>query len=183
MPRFSSSLLIRIDKTFSRGALVFLCTSILSLVVYYLTLVPEVDWLDSAELSLQAYQLGVSHPPGYPVHAILGKALTLVISDPAIATNLLSALCTSATVGLMSLMILNLTDNLYGALLVPLVFAFSPRIWTMAVTTEVYNVNILFLSLSTFFLHRWHKNSSWGDLLGSALFFGISLGTYLANAL
>lgn len=183
MPRFLSSQLTRIGRIFSRNTLTFLCTSLLSLVVYYLTLVPEVDWLDSAELSLQAYQLGVSHPPGYPVHALMGKALNLVVSEPAIATNLLSALCASVTVGLVSLMILNLTDNLHGALLVPLVFAFSPRIWPMAVTTEVYNVNILFLSLSTFFLLRWHKNSSWGDLLGSALFFGISLGTYLANAL
>jgi hypothetical protein len=183
VPRYSSSLLTRIDKTIGRSTLTLLCTSLLSFVVYYVTLVPEVDWLDSAELSLQAHQLGVSHPPGYPVHALLGRVLNFVISNPAIATNLLSALCTSVTVGLMSLMILSMTDNLYGAILVPLSFAFSPRIWPMAVTTEVYNVNILFLSLSVFLILRWHKDPSWGALLGSALFFGISLGTYLANAL
>jgi len=38
-----------------------------SLAVYLLTLVREVDWGDSAELALQAFQLGVTHPPGYPV--------------------------------------------------------------------------------------------------------------------
>lgn len=183
MSHFLSSLLDRIGRTIGRSTLTFLCTSILSLVIYYVTLVPEVDWLDSAELSLQAYQLGVSHPPGYPVHTLLGRALNLVILNPAIATNLLSALCTSVTVGLMSQMILSMTDNLYGALLVPLSFAFSPRIWPLAVTTEVYNVNILFLSLSVILILRWRKKQSWGSLLGSALFFGISLGTYLANAL
>ena len=166
-----------------KSPLVFLCTFLLSLVVYYVTLLPEVDFGDSAELSMQAYQLGVTHPPGYPVHTILGKILGLVLSDSAIATNFLSALCTSLTVGLMSIMILGLTNNLYGALLVPLIFAFSPRVWSMAVTTEVYNVNILFLALSIYFFLHWYKKSSRVALFTAATFFGISLGTYLANAI
>lgn len=151
--------MLQTTTTFRRkSALVFLCTFLLSLVVYYVTLLPEVDYGDSAELSMQAYQLGVTHPPGYPVHTILGKILGLMLSDSATATNSLSALCTSLTVGLMSMMILGLTNNLYGALLVPLIFAFSPRVWSMAVTTEIYNVNIFFCHYPYTFSYIGTKN-------------------------
>ena len=47
--------------------------------MYLATLVPEVDCGDCAELSLQAYQLGVTHRPGYPLHTVLAKALTLLL--------------------------------------------------------------------------------------------------------
>ena len=161
----------------------FLLPSLLSSFVYLATLVPEVDRGDCAELSLQAYQLGVTHPPGYPLHTVLGKAFTLLPVEPAFATNLLSAACTSLTVGLMGLLILHLTNDLLASVLVPLLFAFSPRIWSMAVTTEVYNVNLLFLSLAVWFLLIWYETSSIHALIGSAILLGLSLGTYLANIL
>ena len=39
----------------------------LALTLYALTIAPEIGSGDSAELSLQAWQLGATHPPGYPV--------------------------------------------------------------------------------------------------------------------
>jgi len=57
------------------SALVFLLLlSLFSSFVCLATLVPEVDRGDCAEFSLSAYQLGVTHPPGYPLHTVLGKA-------------------------------------------------------------------------------------------------------------
>jgi len=110
----------------AKKASAFFCAFLPSLCVYGITLRPEIDWGDSAELSVQAYQLGVTHAPGYPVHSILGKALNFVVSEPALATNLLSALCASLAAGLMSAMILDLTENLWAPLFVPWVFALSP---------------------------------------------------------
>ena len=141
------------------------------------------DRADCAELSLQAYQLGVTHPPGYPLHTVLGKALTLFFAEPAFATHLLSAACTSLRAGLMGLLILHLTRDLLASVPVPLLFSFSPRIWPMAVTTEVYNVNLLFLSLAVCLLLFWYETSSTRALIGSAVLLGLSLGTYSANIL
>lgn len=166
-----------------RSILAFLLPSLLSSFVYLATLVPEVDRGDCAELSLQAYQLGVTHPPGYPLHTVLGKALALLSAEPAVATNLLSAACTSLTVGLMGLLILHSTSDLLASVLVPLLFALSPRIWSMAVTTEVYNVNLLFLSLAVCLLLLWYETSSTRALISSAIVLGLSLGTYPANIL
>jgi len=135
----------------SRPALVRfipLTTGLLSFVVYWLTLLPEVGPGDSAELTLQAYQLGVTHPPGYPVHSFLGKLFTFVCAEPAVATNLLSAVCAAVAVGLLSAIVLYLTGGWCAAMFAPLLFAFTPRVWEAAITTEVYTVNVCVLGLA-----------------------------------
>jgi hypothetical protein len=48
---------------------------VLSFVVYMSTLYPHVPGGDSGELIAAAYQLGVGHPPGYPLFCILEKIL------------------------------------------------------------------------------------------------------------
>jgi len=153
------------------------------LAIYLLTLVPEVNWGDSAELSLQAYQLGVTHPPGYPVHTLLGKLFTLFFQEPALATNVLSAVCTSVAVGLLGWIALRTTGNPFAALAAALTFALSPFIWEKAVVTEIYNVNICFVALAIALTLAWYRKPSIGVLCAVAVVFGISLGTYLANLL
>jgi len=154
-----------------------------SLAIYLLTLVPEVNWGDSAELSLQAYQLGVTHPPGYPVHTFLGKLFTLFFQEPALATNVLSAVCTSVAVGLLGWIALRTTGNPFAALAAALTFALSPFIWEKAVVTEIYNVNICFVALAIALTLAWFRKPSRGLLCATAAVFGLSLGTYLANLL
>ncbi|HUW12801.1 MAG TPA: DUF2723 domain-containing protein [Anaerolineae bacterium] len=154
-----------------------------SLAVYGLTLVREVDWGDGAELSLQAFQLGVTHAPGYPVHTFLGKLFGLFIPDPALATNLLSAICTSVAVGLLAWTALRLTGNRPAGLAAAMAFGLSPFVWEKAVVTEVYNVNGCFVALAVALILVWFRKPSWGVLAAAAVVFGLSLGTYLANLL
>lgn len=172
-----------LENKMARNTLVFSFTFLVSFSVYCSTLLHETEVGDSAELSLQSYQLGVAHPPGYPVYIFLGNMLCKMVANPMIATNLLSAIATSFSVGVLSLIILRLTDFLYAALLAPLVFAFSAEIWEFAVLTEVYSVNILFLSLSLFFIIQWDEDKTKKYLILSAIIYGISFGTYLANVL
>lgn len=152
--------------------------------VYALTLIREVSWGDAAELALQANQLGITHPPGYPVHTILGWLFNLVFDDPAMATNIMSAVCTMVAVGLLGRIIFDLCHSLWISVLAALIFALSPRIWSMAILTEVYNVNLLFFALTFFFLMRWYKHPEASkNLFIAAAIFGLSLGAYLANML
>ena len=160
-----------------------LLTAGTSLAVYLLTLTPEIDWGDSAELCLQAHQLGVTHPPGYPVHTFLGKFFGLFISDPAIATNALSAVSTAAAVGLLSALALHLTGSAWAAVCGGLIFAFVPKVWQLAVTTEVYNVSVCFVALSLLLLVRWFAGPKRQVPYPAAVVTGISLGASLANAL
>lgn len=166
----------------SKGVL-FLIPAGLSFIIYYLTLLQEVLSGDSAELILQAYRIGATHSPGYPVYILLGKFFIILFSDPVFSINLLSAICTSLSVGIMSLLIFELINNRTISIIIALFFSFSPILWPMAISAEVYNVNLLFLSLSIYALLIWNKKSSYLLLFISALMFGISLGTYLANLL
>jgi len=165
--------------------LLILVTSIATFLLYFETLIREPGWGDSSELSLVAYQLGLSHPPGYPLHSILGKLFSLIINDPATATNLLSAVFTCLTVGILSLIVFELTSMILPALVTSLIFATLPNIWDMAVVAEVYNVNVFFVACSIlFFLRAGHGDHNQEKyFLGSAIVFGLSLGTYKANLL
>jgi len=100
-----------------------------------------------------------------------------------IATNLLSALCTSLTVGLMSLMICEMTRDRVIALFGSLLFGLTYHIWSNAVITEVYNVNILFLGLSFYLFWRWHRNRTMSKLVATGFLYGVSLGVHFANIL
>jgi hypothetical protein len=64
-----------------------------------------------------------------------------------------------------------------------LTFAFVPHVWDTAVVTEVYGVNVCFVGLALFLLLSWYRRPSRTLLLATAVAFGVSLGTYLANLL
>jgi len=85
---------IEIQDTFcKRDILVSAFIFIFTQVVYFLTLAPSVFFGDSGELTAAAYNLGIAHPPGYPLYLLLGKLVIslLWIGDPAYRMNLLSS--------------------------------------------------------------------------------------------
>jgi hypothetical protein len=113
--------------------------------VYLATLSPTVNGGDSGELVAVAYLLGVAHPPGYPLHALLGKLLTLVpIGTVAWRVNLLSALCDAGAAVLLFRTVVLLTGKPPAGLLAAGAFAFAPLVWPYAITAEVFALNNLF---------------------------------------
>ncbi len=173
-----------------RGAalLVVLSVTCIALLVYAATLHRDVGWADSAELALQADRLGVTHPPGYPLHTWLGK-LTILLSarlggrSPARATHLLSAICTALTAGLLVLLARLLVGDLLAGTAAAMVFAFLPPVWDAAVITEVYPVGVLFAALALLCLLRWWDRPTGWRLVVAGLAFGLALGAYLPNLL
>ena len=66
--------------------------------VYSLWTAPGVAWMDSGELTAAVFTLGGGHPPGEPVHTLLGKLFTLLpLGEVAFRVNLLSALSMAAS--------------------------------------------------------------------------------------
>ena len=72
------------------------------LAVYVATSAPSVTFWDSGEFIAAARTLGIPHPPGTPLFVVLLNAWARLLSflPYAVATNLLSAVCTAAAVGL-----------------------------------------------------------------------------------
>ncbi|MEW6129684.1 MAG: DUF2723 domain-containing protein [Acidobacteriota bacterium] len=79
---------------------------ILSLPLYLFTLAPTVTLVDSGELILAAKTLGIAHPPGFPLYALLAHFFTyLPVGNLAVRVHFLSALCAATAAALMSLLV------------------------------------------------------------------------------
>ncbi len=98
---------------------------------------------DSGELIASAAALGVSHAPGYPLHAVLGKAVSVLVPFGGLAyrVNLLSAALSAVAVALLFLLIIQLTGIIPAALAGAFVYAALPLVWDQSQVAEVFALN------------------------------------------
>lgn len=134
------------SKTSKAELLAPVAVGLAALLLYALTVSRDVGLGDSAELSLQAWKLGVTHPPGYPVHTLLGKLFTLIFAEPAMGTNVLSAVSTALAAGLLTRIALNLAVSVPAAAIAGILFAVLPPVWDHAIITEAYALNTCVLA-------------------------------------
>src|SRR5512134_3893302 len=77
---------------------------IVSLATYSLTLAPTVTLVDSGELIVAARNLGVAHPPGFPLYVLLAHVATRIpLGDVAERVNACSALFAALAAGVTAL--------------------------------------------------------------------------------
>jgi len=181
--------------------------ALLAFIAYLWTLAPSVTLEDSGELITAAYQLGVAHPPGYPVWTLAAFVWQKVFPFGNIAwrLNLLSAICAALAVGLTALLVSRsshvllarlglwrrLPDpragNLFimtSAVAAALLLGFSTVLWSQAVITEVYSMQALCLLLLLTGLYRWSfdPESRWRLYL-TGFIWGIGLTVHQTLAL
>ncbi|XP_020343591.2 transmembrane protein 260 [Oncorhynchus kisutch] len=134
---------------------------------------------DSGELITAACELGVAHPPGYPVFTLLAwlalsllPYLSLSVS-PAHSVNLLSSLLGAGASGALCFTVCRLAGPGPGAVLAGGVFAVSRLSWQWSVVAEVFSLNNLFVGLLFSLTTSFHcadsapqrrKVSHWGAL-------------------
>ena len=122
------------------GAFLFFGSSL----VYLLTLSPTVTFWDSGELTTAAWQLGISHQPGYPLFAMLGRLFACIpLGAVAFRVNLMSAFFAASAVYI----VYKAMGAGFIAFAAALMLAFSGVFWSQAVVTEVYAINAFFLAL------------------------------------
>jgi Tfp pilus assembly protein PilF len=166
---------------------------LLPFVIYLLTLCPTVHWGDSGELITAAYTLGIPHPPGHPLYAIIGKLFTLIpIGSIAWRVNLMSAFFGAVTCFLIYKIILDrLEDSPWkyaAALGGALFFAFAPTVWdqtTVAETTTLHSAFMMLLTLLGFRLASGkiiRRNETYSLCLFSFLY-GFSMTNHVAGVL
>ncbi|XP_009994773.1 PREDICTED: transmembrane protein 260 [Chaetura pelagica] len=106
--------------------------------------------LDAAgELITAAYELGVAHPPGYPLFTLLAKLATglLPFGSPACRVNLLCSLVGAAAASLLFYTVFRLSGSYAAGILAAGVFSFSRLTWQWSITAEVFSLNNLFVGL------------------------------------
>ena len=154
----------------------------LALLVYGLTLTPDLSWANAAtdggELITASATLGIPHPPGYPTYVVLGKLFSLLPwGTIAFRYNLFSAVCVAAAAGVLMPAIHTIYPSvrLPAAVAAALLFAFAPLVWSQAVIAEVYGLNLLLLA---FFLLLWSRR---GASPAAGLALGLAITAHLTS--
>ncbi len=164
----------------------------LPLLVYYLTLAPDLTWAhgggDGGDLIVAAYTLGVGHPPGYPAYTLLAHLFTLLPwGSVAFRVNLLSAMGAALAAGSVALAVSALSaqerkwDVLLGAVAAAWELAFMPLLWSQAVIAEVYAVHAAFVALTIWLALRLNNRPTTWAALTLGLVWGIAFGFHLTS--
>jgi hypothetical protein len=122
------------------------------LAVYYiLNRFPGLAFIDSGELALCSYTLGVPHPTGYPLYLILSAPSTLFFERAITAVTVFSGLLTALAGIVFFNMIITIfrhffPDRINGIIIafpVTLILFISPVVAAQGVTNEVYGTALL----------------------------------------
>lgn len=156
-------------------------TLVIVQIVYLLTLPHGLTWAhygaDGGELITAAVTGGIPHPPGYPTYMLLGKVISWLPCHPvAYCFNLFSAICTAGAAAGVTAIAQHLSKSPILALSCGLTLAFMPLVWSQALITEVYGLNLFVLTLVLWSLYTQKSSYLSGFLCG------LSLTTHLTSA-
>nr|XP_035964882.1 transmembrane protein 260 isoform X3 [Halichoerus grypus] len=117
--------------------------------VFTLTLPPSVPGGDSGELITAAHELGVAHPPGYPLFTLVAKLAIMLFPFGSVAyrVNLLCGLFGAVAASLLFFTVFRLSGSHAGGILAAGVFSFSRLTWQWSIAAEVFSLNNLFVGL------------------------------------
>src|SRR3954462_14718572 len=181
---------------------------LIAAVTYILTLEPSVSFWDCGEFISCAYRLQVSHQPGYPLFAMLGKVFSLLsLGDNTkipYFTNMMSGIASAAAIMFLFWTITafakklladkkDLTEKtrttlIMGAGLVgALAFTYTDTFWFSAVETIVFALSSLCTAIVFWAILKWEAGADepgadkWIVLI--AYMIGLSIGIHLLNLL
>jgi hypothetical protein len=153
--------------------------SVGALTTYLLTLYPHVPGGDSGELIAAAYQLGVGHPPGYPLFMIIEKIFISLLHVGPVAwrMNVGMALIGSGAVGVLYLAAVKVlpVGSRWEAVLSAGLFGLNPLVWQYSTHAEVFPLNNLLVSLLIYLTVRYFHTLSLTVAQWGAFIMGLGL--------
>ena len=163
--------------------------------VYAYTLCPTVYWDDAGELIVACYTLGIPHPPGHPLYAIVGKLFTLIpVGSPAFRVNLMSAFFGALTCVVLFQIVRELAQKEeplrkfagFAGVTAALTAAFSLLLWDQSVVAETTTLHSFFMMAVTLLAFRIDAADPDDNLLTRrllifSLMFGLSFANHVAG--
>jgi hypothetical protein len=167
------------------AVLVALTAFLAGLALYGLTAAPGVQGGDSGEFQFVGYILGIPHPPGYPLYALVSKLWTLVVPVGEVArrVNLLSAVLGAATLGAVALAAARVFGR-FGGIAAGLVaaswLAVAPTWWGQATIASIRPTTGFLLAavLAALAAYGVARSPRW--LYGAAALFGLGVAHHVS---
>ena len=133
----------------------FLLVTIPVLVLFVLTLCPDLYWYDSAEFVNDAYLLDIPHPPGYPLFNLLTwLALKLPFGTIPARANFLSAVFSCLAVGFLFKAFHCMGASRSLAAAGSWTLAVAPQFWELGTVAEVYSMELAALAFCLYRIAR-----------------------------
>ena len=158
-------------------------------IIYGKTMPPSLTWehfaSDGGELIAAIYTWGIPHPPGTPLFVFVGQLFRYLpfIADPALKMNIMSAFFALATLGVTYKILRLLIGNKTLSVVATYFLAFGVTFWAQAIVAEVLTLNVFLVSLTTYFLLRWHVTVSHPQkyLHQAAFAYGLALTNHTSS--
>lgn len=178
-----------------------------AVIVYVLTCEPTASFWDCGEFISCGYKLEVSHPPGYPMFAMICRVAALFaggdVSKVPLAMNIYSGIASAFAVLFLFWSITHLAIKMVGkkeeytlkeivtiigsGAVGALAFTFSDSFWFSASETIVFSSSTMFTAMIFWSMLKWEDNADnkyanrWLVLI--AYLMGITIGIHLLNLL
>ncbi len=172
------------------GAATGAVVAAVAFVLYLRTLAPAMLYYDpagmydSVMLQVKAYVLGIPNPTGYPTYMMITHLFTyLPFENVGWRVNLASAVFAALAVFVVYFICKRLTGRVWPSAAAAFLFAISREFWSQAVITEVYTLNILFISLDLLVLFMWREKREDKYLLLFALLMGLTMTNHMTSGL
>ena len=122
---------------------------------------PSVYGGDSGDIILASWFGGVAHPPGYPLNTMIGWIFTHLPYPATVAckANLMASFFMAAAAAVVFLILKKLTQNVIISLASSFFLAFTTLFWLYAHVIEVFQLNLLLVAISVYFLISWRKST------------------------
>ena len=147
-------------------------------VLYAVTAYPDQAPGDSGELVAAAYQLGLGHPPGYPLFCLIGKFWSIILPFGTIAwrMNIGNAVAGAAAAATVSLFGARFSRSNIAGTLAGIGFGLCPVVWLFATQAEVFTLNNFFSAFLLFLSLKFFEKPSFSVAAAGAFSSGLGLG-------
>ena len=185
--------------------------SLITFVVYLMTMCRTVSFIDAGELATVAALLGVAHPTGYPLFSILAHSFLWVPigGEEILRLNVFSSLVVAVGVGTFYYVLLAIKrygyaltakgktragedegpESRIAASIGALIFGFSTTVWSQSVAIEVYGLHVLLILLTLYaFFEGLRLDLSGADhiphqMIAAAFLLGVSFTNHMTTIL
>lgn len=164
-----------------------LVTFVVMLGLYAPTVLPGVDFWDTAEYQTVGPVLGIAHPTGFPTYTLLTWFANIVLApfgEPAHRLNLFSAILMAGAAALTAHAVERMTGRRLLAVAAAAVLGTAPIGWWTANRADSHALHLFFVALLLVLLLAWaerarDRRSDAGRLLiAASAVYGLSLGNH-----
>ncbi len=151
--------------------------------LYRATLLPGLDFGDTAFLQGMVGSPIITPRDGYPLFFAIGSLFSSFGNEPAYALNLASAVEGAVACGMVFLAANKLSGSVIAGLGSALLFAGSYTFWSQSIIAEVYSLHILFVALTFWLLLRWSVRPTTVRLASFFAAYALGFGNHLSMIL